>query len=154
MLKINNHGWGLSTFISFIVVFGIAITLVIVGAIRLGISSDDKLSTLPVTNINSPSVSDTSHDDQVNDYIKQLKDVSLAYVRDNSLVIKDNDSVIITVVHLVKENYISKMQFHGEVCTGYVMIKMEKHKLVYYPFLNCGNGIVTEKYDSNIDEKF
>ena len=154
MLKVNNHGWGLSTFISFIVIFGITITLVIVGAIRLGITSNDKVSTLPVTDISSTSTVETSYDDQINDYIKQLKDVSSAYVHDNSLVIKDNDSLTITFVHLVKENYISKMEFHGEVCTGYVTIKMNKDKLDYYPFLNCGNGIVSEGYDSNIDEKF
>ena len=48
--KLNNHGWGFSTFIAFIGVFILAIILITIGAVKMGIGSKNSLPLdVPVT---------------------------------------------------------------------------------------------------------
>lgn len=163
MLKLNNHGWGLGTFIVFIVVFIIAIILITIGAIRLGISSKDDVSTLPVTqaspsptassNTGSEDNSDNNYIALVNNYQEQLVDVMKDYIKTQQVVIIDQDSLTITVVSLVKDNYINKLEINGNVCTGYVTVTSNGN-YDYKSFLNCGEEYVSDSYDGNLDESF
>ena len=167
MLKLNNNGWGFSTFIAFIAIFCIAIILIAIGAIRLGISSKKDVSTLPVTEV-SPSQthnsidSDTSitdvntdnYTDVINNYETQLIDGTKSYIKNTSTTVVENDTFTITLVALVSENYISKLEIKGNTCTGYVTVFNNSGTYEYSSFLSCGNGYVTESYDSNLDESF
>ena len=164
MLKLNNKGWGFSAFIAFIVVFFIAIILIAIGAIRLGISSKDDVSTLPVTEV-SPSpthdptssslnTSDDNYTDVISNYETQLIDGAKSYIRDTNTNVAMDDTFTITLVALVRENYISKLEIKGNTCTGYVTISNSSGTYKYKPVLKCGNGYTTESYDSNLDESF
>jgi len=163
MKKLNNHGWGLSTLIAFIAVFCIAIILIIIGAINLGISSKDDVSKLPVTdttidnNSNNNSNGTDEEEDtymlQFENYKQQLVDVSKNYVKNGNSV-AESDSLTVTVVSLVNQNYINKLEINGYTCTGYVTIINNSNKLEYKPYINCGNGYITEAYNSDIDESF
>lgn len=164
MLKLNNRGWGFSTFVAFIAVFCIAIILIVIGAIRLGISSKQDVSNLPVTEVkpsptNSPTENNTNvntddYTDIIENYKIQLVDGAKNYVKANSVTITDNDSLTITVVSLVHDNYVSKLEIKGNACTGYVTILNNSGTYEYKPVLSCGNGYLTELYDANLDESF
>ena len=164
MLKLNNRGWGFSTFVAFIAVFCVAIILIVIGAIRLGISSKQDVSNLPVTEVkpsptNSPTEDNTNvntddYTDIIENYKAQLVNGAKNYVEANTVTITANDSLTITVVSLVHDNYVSKLEIKGNICTGYVTILNNSDTYEYKPFLSCGNGYLTEAYDTNLDESF
>ena len=157
MKKLNNNGWGLSTFIAFIVVFCIAIILIIVGTMRLGIANDDDVSKLPVSEVKQDSVTNNFVEDyfeQIKNYQEQLTDISKDYIKTNPNAVKKDDTLTITVVSLVKDNYINKLEINGYACTGYITIFNNNGTYKYKPIVNCGNNYVTENYDSNLDETF
>ena len=158
MKKINNRGWGFSTFIAFIAVFCIAIILIITGSIRLGISSKDDTSNVPITEVKQTPVTTNTEEDyfeQVKNYQEQLTDVSKDYMKAKALNVENGDSLTITVGSLVNENYISKLEINGNICTGYITIfNNNNNNYEYKPMVNCGNDYVTEKYDSSLDESF
>ena len=160
MLKLDNRGWGFSTFLAFIAVFCVAIILIVIGAIRLGISSKQDVSNLPVTEVkpsptNSPTEDNTNvNTDIIENYKAQLVNGAKNYVEANTVTITDNDSLTITVVSLVHDNYVSKLEIKGNACTGYVTILNNSGTYEYKPVLSCGSGYLTESYDTNLDESF
>lgn len=164
MLKLNNKGWGFSAFIAFIAVFFIAIILISIGAIRLGISSKQDVSKLPVTEVSprpthNPTSSDLStniddYTDVINNYKNQLIDGTKSYIKDTNTSIALADTFTITVVALVRDNYISKLEIKGNTCTGYVTVFNNSGTYEYKSLLSCGNGYVTESYDAALDESF
>lgn len=162
MKKLNNHGWGLSMFITFIAVFLLAIILITVGAIKLGISSHDDTSTLPISEVN-PTIDEnnnTNKDNNSNEdysvyydnYRIQILDAVKNYVSNNNIIVDNNNFKIITVNTLIKENQINKFQINGYTCSGYVIINNNNENYEYNVLVNCGNGLVTEQYDANYDE--
>lgn len=161
MTKLNNKGWGFSMFIAFIVVFCIAIILIIIGAIKLGISSEKDISKLPVTEVTpSPTSNGTvnnTNDDYtaiIKNYEEQIVNGGKGYISDNQLTIPENDSLTVTLVTLVNNNYISKLEISGQTCTGYLVINNREKDFSYNTILNCGNGYTSDTYDRNLDEMF
>ncbi len=163
MKKLNNKGWGFSMFIAFIVVFCIALILIIIGAIRLGISSKDDTPTLPITEVKpSPSNTPNSTTDNVNDdyteivknYEEQIVNAGKLYIKDKSLSIISGDNLTVTLVNLVNNNYVSKLEIAGHTCTGYLIIDNKDGNLDYKSIINCGNGYTSDNYNSELDESF
>ena len=154
MFKLNNNGWGMNTFLVFIAVFCIAILLITVGAIKLGISSDNKTSNLPITDSddnNDDKLDSNVYADQMNNYRIQIENGGKNYIKINNISIKENDSLTLTVKTLIDDNQISKYQINGFICTGYVTIQ-NGDKYEYNVYVNCGNNLITDGYNPNLDE--
>lgn len=86
--KLNNHGWGFSTFIAFIGVFILAIILITIGAVKMGIGSKNSLpldvpvTTTSPTPTNPPVSSGDDYQDQIEEYEEQIKEVAAMVVED------------------------------------------------------------------------
>lgn len=162
MHKLDNRGWGFSTFIAFIAVFIIAIILIIIGAVRLGMTRDKNISDKPITQVSPSPIatstpnSTTNNDymDLVNNYRTQLIDVTKDYVKNKQVVVADQDKFTVTVVSLVRENYVNKLDISGNSCTGYVVVSNNSGNYEYNSLVNCGSNYITESYDANLDESF
>lgn len=156
MKKLNNHGWGLGMFITFIAVFCIAIILITIGAIKLGISSHEDTSKLPITEVKpEPSDDDKKIKDDSSilfeNYVSQIKDAVKNYIDVNQILINENDSLTITVKTLILDNQISRYQINGNTCSGYAVVS-NSGEYSYNAYVNCGNSFISNGYDQNLDE--
>ena len=162
MNKLNNKGWGLSVFIAFIAILCLALLLIVVGAIKLGISSHSKKEVLPVTevkqkdDINSDSgINDNKTENNLNvldNYISQIVLASKNYTGMNENLINFDSGFVLTLKDLIDSNYVGKYQINGNLCSGYVIVSKIENNYDFNPFLNCGSSFISQNYDLNLDE--
>lgn len=155
--KLDDRGWGFSTFIAFIGVFILAIILITIGAIKMGIGSKDSLPLdVPVTTISPtpsspPASSEDNHQEQLSEYSDQIKEVAAMVVEDY----EDNwdgQQLVYTVSDFIQANYLNKLEIDGNICSGYVMVSRVDSKLNYQVYLHCGSLYTTDGYQVDLDK--
>lgn len=155
--KLDDRGWGFSTFIAFIGVFILAIILITIGAIKMGIGSKDSLPLdVPVTTISPtpsspPASSEDNHQEQLSEYSDQIKEVAAMVVEDY----EDNwdgQQLVYTVSDFIQANYLNKLEIGGNICSGYVMVSRVDSKLNYQVYLHCGSLYTTDGYQVDLDK--
>lgn len=155
--KLDNHGWGFSTFIAFIGVFILAIILISISAVRMGIGSKNSLPIdVPVTTTSptpsSPSAgSEDNYQEQLSEYSDQIKEVASMVVEDY----EDNwdgQQLVYTVFDFIQANYLNKLEIDGNICSGYVIVSQVDSKLNYQVYLHCGSLYTTDGYQESLDK--
>ena len=155
--KLDNHGWGFSTFIAFIGVFILAIILISISAVRMGIGSKNSLPIdVPVTTTSptpsSPSAgSEDNYQEQLSEYSDQIKEVASMVVEDY----EDNwdgQQLVYTVFDFIQANYLNKLEIDGNICSGYVIVSRVDSKLNYQVYLHCGSLYTTDGYQVDLDK--
>lgn len=155
--KLDDRGWGFSTFIAFIGVFILAIILITIGAIKMGIGSKDSLPLdVPVTTTSPtpsspPASSEDNHQEQLSEYSDQIKEVAAMVVEDY----EDNwdgQQLVYTVSDFIQANYLNKLEIDGNICSGYVMVSRVDSKLNYQVYLHCGSLYTTDGYQVDLDK--
>lgn len=161
MLKLNNRGWGFSTFVAFIAVFLIAITLISIGVINMGLTNKGPVSSLPITEVSpvptpkpTPSSEKEDYSEQIKEYEKQFKDVATSYIKENFNDLKNDDSLSFSLVDFVEANYINKLQFGDNSCTGYAVVEHKSNKNFYSVYIKCGVIYTTVGYNTEFDKEF
>ena len=156
--KLDDRGWGFSTFIAFIGVFILAIILITIGAIKMGIGSKDSLPLdVPVTTTSQtpcspPAISEDNHQEQLSEYSDQIKEVAAMVVEDY----EDNwdgQQLVYTVSDFIQANYLNKLEIDGNICSGYVMVSRVDSKLNYQVYLHCGSLYTTDGYQVDFDKE-
>ncbi len=156
--KLDDRGWGFSTFIAFIGVFILAIILITIGAIKMGIGSKDSLPLdVPVTTpsptpSSPPASSEDNHQEQLSEYSDQIKEVAAMVVEDY----EDNwdgQQLVYTVSDFIQANYLNKLEIDGNICSGYVMVSRVDSKLNYQVYLHCGSLYTTDGYQVDFDKE-
>ncbi len=154
--KLDNRGWGFSTFIAFIGVFILAIILITIGAIRMGIGSKDAPpSNIPITTVSptptSPSSPEEDYQAQISEYRDQVEEVAVMVVEeygDNW----DGQQLTYTVSDFIEANYLNKLEIAGNLCTGYVVVSKTDSKINYQVYLQWGSLYTTDGYQAELDK--
>lgn len=155
--KLDDRGWGFSTFIAFIGVFILAIILITIGAIKMGIGSKDSLPLdVPVTTTSPtpsspPASSEDNYQEQLSEYGEQIKEVAAMVVEDY----EDNwdgQQLVYTVSDFIQANYLNKLEIDGNICSGYVIVSRVDSKLNYQVYLHCGSLYTTDGYQVDLDK--
>ena len=155
--KLDNRGWGFSTFIAFIGVFILAIILIAIGAVKMGIGSKDSLPldvpvTIPSpTPTNPPANSEDNYQEQLSEYEAQIEEVATMVVKDY----EDNwdgQQLVYTVSDFIQANYLNKLEIDGNICSGYVIVSRVDSKLNYLVYLHCGSLYTSDGYQIDLDK--
>ncbi|MBE6146813.1 MAG: hypothetical protein E7168_00600 [Firmicutes bacterium] len=156
MYKLNNRGWGFSTFIAFIAIFILAIILVVIGAINLGISSKEPISDSPVTTpIATPNTSGSntsSNQEKILNYESQFKEISASHAREHYTNLANGEEIIFSLSNFIEGKHIGRLEVDGNSCTGYVVIKHLNGNYQATPYLRCGSLYTTSGYNSTFDK--
>ncbi|HIT22756.1 MAG TPA: hypothetical protein IAB56_07320 [Candidatus Scybalousia intestinigallinarum] len=156
--KLNNHGWGFSTFIAFIGVFILAIILITIGAVKMGIGSKNSLpldvpvTTTSPTPTNPPVSSGDDYQDQIEEYEEQIKEVAAMVVEDYKEN-WDGQQLVYTVSDFIQANYLNKLEINANLCSGYVVVSQVDSKPDYQVYLYCGNLYTTDGYQADLDKE-
>lgn len=149
MFHLNEHGWGLSTLITFVFIFLLAILLISVNAYKMGLTSNN-VSNMPITSPDSNNNDNSTNEkENVNDSSKyiilenDLKNAGVIYKENyyNSLIA--GDSVYVTSRQLIESNILTVQSFIDGECSGYVKIKNDAGSFIYIPYLKCGASYKT-----------
>ena len=117
MFHLNEHGWGLSTLITFVFIFLLAILLISVNAYKMGLTSNN-VSNMPITSPDSNNNDNSTNEkENVNDSSKyiilenDLKNAGVIYKENyyNSLIA--GDSVYVTSRQLIESNILTVQSF-------------------------------------------
>lgn len=156
--KLDNRGWGFSTFVAFIGVFVLAIILIVIGASKMGIGSKNSLPidvpvTIPSPTPSSPPASsEDNYQEQLSEYSDQIKEVAAMVVEDyeNNW---DGQQLVYTVSDFIQANYLNKLEIDGNICSGYVIVSRVDSKLNYQVYLHCGSLYTTDGYQVDFDKE-
>lgn len=130
-MKLNNRGWGLSTFIGFVVLFFIFLIVAGISAYKAGMAKKPGIEIIPG---NSTSV--TNYSDL------ELKVANAARMYRNDKYSDTSGEIIISVSTLLENNYLNDV---GN-CNGYAIVTANSQKA----YISCG-GYITSGYDYNVE---
>lgn len=134
-MKLNNRGWGLSTFLGFLLLFIVFLFIAVISAYRAGLSDEPGIIKFPNSNsdINNGSILNYSNIEG------RLESAARMYRDDKySNII---DSIVIKSSTLVNEKYINNI----DDCNGYVIVTENSEKA----YIKC-KSYVTKGYDYTI----
>lgn len=135
MKKLDNRGWGLSLFLTFIGVFFVAIILVAHLSTKYGIGP---------TNTDTSS-KNNSIIQEYKEYEMLVKEASVKYQEHHYPIIDNGDSFYVNIDKLdIDKDILNK-------CSGYVEFGMNNDIYYYSPYLHCGN-YKTSGYISSLDK--
>lgn len=150
-MKLNNKGWGLGTFILYLGVFAIFITIVTVLALRNADMIHPK-NTKETSDTNI--ISDANENSAPTNY-KELENSLLQaankYQKEYLSELNNGDTQYVTVSKLEKLKLLDNLTDGEILCTGYAKITYENNKSEVMPFINCG-AYITEGYNEELDK--
>lgn len=135
MKKLNQEGWGLSTFLSFIAIIFIAILLVAHLSNKYGMG--------PTGTDNSSKGNEFL--EKYQNYETIVKESSVKYQESHYPNIDNGDTFYVNINKLSIEEKIL------EECTGYVEFGIKDEIYYYSPYLKCGT-YKTKGYIKNLDK--
>lgn len=152
MKKLNQQGWGLSIFLTFIVVFLIAIILISIGAQKMGIANGSN-------NISSFPTSDSSQDihyteleiNHAKDYERKVQDAMFRYSSQIHSNLGAIDDMTVSVSKLIEYGYLEPLRVVGNLCNGYGVSHFNNENLSVNAFIHCGDLYMTEGYNSSLE---
>lgn len=136
MKELNNNGWGLVSFLVFILIFVICLILSALGLKYIGLLDDDWHFVDFSILTKSKEEIDTSY----NILEEKMTSSAKRYINDyysNNLGL---DTLNIKVSSLVNNGYLSDFtDIYNKECTGYVSVYLENNTIIYKPYLKCNN---------------
>lgn len=149
-MKLNNKGWGLGTFILYLGVFAIFITIVTLLALHnANMIHPDKEKENLVTNTTVGTEENTTID------YKELENSLLKaadeYQKEHLKGLKNGDIKYITATKLEELKLLDNLTDGNTMCTGYAKITYEDKQSDIVSFINCGEYI-TEGYNEELDK--
>lgn len=127
MKRLNNNGWGLGIFITFICVFFIAIIMIIYVSNKYNIGIEN------VNKYDDKGIVEDSNKDLYESYEKEVKEAAIMYQEKNYPNISNGEMFYTNILNL---NISSKIY---DSCTGYVEFSKKNDIYYYIPFLDCGS---------------
>ncbi len=148
--KLNNKGWGFTTFIIYLAIFVIFIGLVTF----LAISNSNRLKpgtpSDPVTP-NSKNENNSNTDIDYNEIETDLENAAYQYQQEYLPGMKNGDIKYVTASKLEELKLLDNLTNGDILCTGYAKITYDGGKSEVMPFINCGDYI-TEGYNEELDK--
>ena len=138
-MRLNNKGWGLSTFMLCIGIFCVALIISAFYIYRLGAQLNKDLSTT------EPKVEKVPYK-----YQNDMQNISAAtskYIEQKNIVVANNEKIIIDIKDLLEANLMNSVkdyEYQNE-CNGYALITKKDNSLKIKPYLNC-ESYTTEGY--------
>lgn len=149
MKRLNQKGWGLSAFLSFIVIFFIAIILISIGAQKVGIADGDHRSKEENPPSQESNVYTTAEIEKAKGYKTLVHDASSRYFADKH---KDRkERLVLSASELVNAGYLESLSVAGNFCSGYSIIDIKDGVPQIQSFVQCGNVYMTEGYDFSLE---
>lgn len=148
--KLNNRGWGFTTFIVYLAIFVIFIIIVTVLAIKNSDMFDHSTSSDNNTSVEETSTSSSNEEMDYEEIEKDLESAAYEYQKEYLPSIADGDIKYVTVSKLEELKLLDNLT-NGEVlCTGYAKITGSNGTTDFKGFINCGDYI-TEGYNADLD---
>jgi len=133
-MKLNNNGWGLSTFLVFVCIFALMIIIISVNALKLGFANDNN------GNIQFQEQSNYVRLENI------LVNYGALYYNKYSCEFNKDNACYISVSDLKKagyiDNFIDKSQ---NQCDGYVKV-LNKKSPNFKAYIKCGDSYQTFDY--------
>lgn len=148
-LKLDNKGWGFTTFIVYLAIFALFIGIVT----TLALKNADKIK----PNNNSNVMNKESNEESTNTEIDYkeieitLQNAAYQYQQEYLPSLKNGDIKYITASKLEDLKFLDNLTNGDILCTGYAKITYENNKSGIMPFINCGDYI-TEGYNEELDK--
>ncbi len=139
----NNKGWGMSTLISFLVVFGIFLLIVTMLYNKNFSHINDTEIDIPEEESEEKLVNDSEYIDLEN----LLKESAKEYITGKKLT--GQYGTIITVTEIKKAGYLDDFtDVRNEItCDGYAVYNEDDIE----PFIRCGENYQTPDYDDSLE---
>jgi len=123
MIKLNNKGWGLTTFLVYLFIFLFAIILVAILVNKNGIGPDSESILMPEDELI----------EKYHGYERIVRDSAITYQEENYPYLSNGDRYVVDIERLDIPSEITKK------CSGNVVIEKNNDVYSYKPYLNCGS---------------
>ncbi len=151
-LKLNNRGWGLSTFLVYLTIF-----IGFIGVVTfLAIHNANKFKNVDMNNQNTSSEvskEESSKEEEENDFKqveKNLEKAAYQYQQEYLVNMQNGEIKYITASKLEELKLLDNLTNGDYLCTGYAKITSSNGKTDIMPFVNCGDYI-SEGYNEDLD---
>ncbi len=156
MYKLNNKGWGLNVFITFICVFIIAIIAISIGAAKMGIGSKKKIDDMPVvTPAPTPSPVITTPPSKIehSELETTVETSAKNYATYECSDMYEGETRTVTIKMLITKDYLDAViDDDGKTCTGYVKIIKTSNEFSFATYIKCEGAYETSGYTAELDE--
>lgn len=153
-LKLDNKGWGFTTFILYLAIFVIFIGIVTFLAIKNADSikpNNKQNSDYSNTVDNNMDIQDNDLEIDYTDIEKDLENAAYQYQQEYLPSMNNGDIKYVTATKLEELKFLDNLTNGDILCTGYAKITYNNGKNEVMAFVNCGDYI-TEGYNEELDK--
>lgn len=148
MKKLNNKGWGLGVFITFLGLFFLAILVVVVlsSSFKFGEDSNPNIVVVPPSENNSDNNSDITHNDgeKYANYEAEIKIAAEAYKNEKYPSIENGDVFYVNINKLTLSKNVTND------CSGYAKIGKVHENDYYEAYIRC-SLYTTPGYEESLE---